>query len=158
MINLLTLFLTCSPKMLTEQLRQQQLYIWLIAKVLRLFRSLSTLSNLLNMLTPMSALSNIAETRMDKGFHYVAHASTLIEHLCRGSLAGPSRKWERCGGQGREKALGSVTWWGGHFGVASGQWPVVKEALSGWQMEKCRRLHCVEKVIQQCTANSNQST
>ena len=85
MAKMLTLSLRCSPKMLTEQLNQQQLYIQLTAKLLKLLRSQSTLSNLFNMLTPLSTLSNLAETLMDKGLHKDAHVSTLDEHLNQGA-------------------------------------------------------------------------
>src|SRR5690242_16718843 len=77
----LTLSQRCSSKMLTEQLTQQQLYIRLIAKLFMLLMSVESLSNLFNMLTHMSTLSNIAETRTDKGFHKDAQMSNLIEHL-----------------------------------------------------------------------------
>lgn len=77
----LTLYPRCSPKMLTEQLTQQQLYIWLIGKLFRLFRSLDTLSNLLNMLTPMSTLSNLVETRMDKGLDKHVQVNILDEQV-----------------------------------------------------------------------------
>lgn len=81
MAKLLTLPLRCSPKMLTEQLSQQQLYIRLIAKLFKLFRSLSTLPKMLNMSTHRDRLSSLAETRMDKGFDKDAHMSILAEHL-----------------------------------------------------------------------------
>lgn len=81
MTKTFTLSLRCSPKVLNEQLRQQQVYIRLIAKLLKLLMSLESLSNLPKLLTPMSTLSTLAETRMDKGFHYVAHLSNIGEHL-----------------------------------------------------------------------------
>lgn len=55
--------------------------------------------------TLLSTLSNIAETRMNKGSHYVAHMSNLIEHLYQPEFTGPSRKSFRCGTNDPEKAL-----------------------------------------------------
>lgn len=81
MAKVLTLSLRCSPKMLTEHLSQQQLYIRLTAKVLKLFMSLSTLVKMLNLPASLSTLNTLAETRMDKGSRYDAHVSTLGEHL-----------------------------------------------------------------------------
>lgn len=47
--------------------------------------SLSTFSKLPNLPTHMSTLSNLAETRMDKGFHKDAHLNTLNEQVdCSG--------------------------------------------------------------------------
>ena len=117
MTKVLTLSLRCSPKMLTEQLSQQQLYIRLIAKLFKLLRSLSTLSNLLNMLTPLSTLSNLAETRMDKGLHKDAHVSTLGEHLNQPKPQGTSSVSALHGCHRREKALVTETSRGGHLGV-----------------------------------------
>ena len=92
MTKALTLSLRCSPKMLTEQLSQQQLYIRLTAKTLKLLRSVGTLAKMLKMPCYLSTLSNLAETRMDRGFHYVAHMSALAEHLRTAKLQGTSSK------------------------------------------------------------------
>ena len=105
MINLLTLSLRRSSKLLTEQLRQQQLYIRLIAKLFKLLMSVGRVSNVLKLSTLLSTLSSLAETRMNKGSHYVAHVSNLIEHLYQPEFTGPSRKSFRCGTNDREKAL-----------------------------------------------------
>jgi len=110
--------------MLTEQLSQQQLYIRLTAKLLKLLRSQSTLINLLNLLTPLSTLSNLAETRMDKGLYKDAHVSTLAEHLSQPKTQGTSRLFTLCGTQGREKALATEILRGGHLGVAGGHFGV----------------------------------
>jgi hypothetical protein len=67
--------------MLIEQLTQQQLYIRLIAKVLRLSMSLRIVSNMLIPSSYLRTLSNLAETRMDKGFHKDAHLNTLNEQV-----------------------------------------------------------------------------
>ena len=88
MAKVLTLSLRCSSKVLTEQLRQQQLYIRLIAKLLKLFMSVGTLAKMLKVLCPLPRLSSLAETRMNKGFHYDAHLSTLGEHLSQYPVKG----------------------------------------------------------------------
>lgn len=119
MTKLLTLTLRCSPKMLTEQLSQQQLYIRLIAKLFKLFRSLSTLPKMLNMSTHRDRRSNLAETRMDKGFDKDAHMSILAEQLRPGKLQGTSDILPQCGTQDLENALVTRTAWGGHLGVVS---------------------------------------
>jgi hypothetical protein len=103
--------------MLTEQLTQQQLYTRLIGKLFKLLMSVGRVSNLLKLPTLLSTLSNLAETRMNKGSHYVAHVSNLIEHLYQPEFTGPSRKSFRCGANDPEKALVTLNWWGGRFGV-----------------------------------------
>jgi hypothetical protein len=113
--------------MLTEQLSQQQLYIRLTAKTLKLLRSVGTLAKTLKQPCYLSTLSNLAETRMDKGFHYVAHVSTLAEHLRTGKLQGTSSKFYQRGGQVRGKALVTRIVRGGRIGVVS----MVNEVVVG---------------------------
>ncbi|ODT74784.1 MAG: hypothetical protein ABS69_11600 [Nitrosomonadales bacterium SCN 54-20] len=118
MAKVLTLSLRCSSKLLTEQLKQQQqLYIRLIAKLLKLFMSVGILAKMLKVLCPLPRLSSLAETRMNKGFYYVAHISTLGEHLSQPEFTGPSGRSFRCGANDPEKALATLNWWGGRFGV-----------------------------------------
>lgn len=105
MTKVLTLSLRCSSKVLSEHLRQQQLYTRLIAKLFKLLMSVGTLAKMLNLLCPSDTLSNLAETRMDKGFDKDAHMSTLDEHLSQPEFTGPPRKSFRCGANDREKAL-----------------------------------------------------
>jgi hypothetical protein len=139
----LTLSQRCSPNLFTEQLTQQQLYIRLIGKLLRLSMSLSTLSKLPNLPAPMSTLSNFAETRMDKGFHKDAHLNTLNEQLDSLKSPGPSRRGHLCGTQDREKALVTGTPRGGHIGVAGGHFGVASDdfrvvcVVNGWSSRIC---------------------
>ena len=67
--------------MLTEQLTQQLLLIRLTAKALKLLMSLRMLSNMLTLPSYLSTLSNLTETRMDKGFDKDAQVSTFDEQV-----------------------------------------------------------------------------